>query len=144
MATILVIDDEAEIRELMRRVLVLEGHEVDMAAHGAAALAALAMRPYDLVICNMRMPVMDGPTLYAHILDRDPAQAARFLFCTGDILSADVGSFLLAADRPVLMKPFTIVSLREMVRTLLNGAAPARQERKHRAEEPYAAPTWPA
>ncbi|MCL6431391.1 MAG: response regulator [Anaerolineae bacterium] len=144
MARILVVDDEAEIRELIRRVLMIDGHEVDMAAHGAAALAALAVRPYDLVICNVRMPVMDGPTLYAHILDRDPVQASRFLFCTGDILSVDVGSFLLAADQPVLMKPFTVAGLRETVRALLNGASASRQRREYPAQEPYAASRFPA
>ena len=144
MASILVVDDEAEIRELIRRVLRLEGHDVEMAAHGGMALAALARRRYDLVICNVRMPVMDGPTLYAHVLDQDPAQAARFLFCTGDIVSLDAGSFLLAVDRPVLVKPFSISSLRDMVRRLLNGAVACCPPHPRPAQEPYAEPRYPA
>jgi CheY-like chemotaxis protein len=119
MADILVIDDEEEIRDLMSRVLAREGHHVDVVVHGAAALEALKASSYDLVICNIRMPVMDGPTLYARVLDRDKALAGRFVFCTGDIVSPDVRSFLLSINQPVLIKPFSIANLRETVHSSL-------------------------
>ncbi len=123
MAVILVVDDEAEIRDLIRRVLVRDGHQVDVAVHGAAALEAVGIHPYDLIICNVRMPVMDGPTFYAHVQQMDPQLASRFLFCTGDIVSLTVRSFLFSTGQPVLAKPFSIASLRDMVWGVL-GAKP--------------------
>lgn len=119
MAVILVVDDEAEIRDLIARVLTREGHQVDGAVNGRAGLDAIRLQPYDLVLCNVRMPVMDGPTLYTRVRDQLPGQAGRFIFCTGDIVSPEVRSFLHSANQPVLAKPFSIVRLREVVRHFL-------------------------
>ena len=135
MASILVVDDEAEIRDLIERVLVQEGHHVKLAVNGAAALEAIGGQPYDLVICNVRMPVMDGPTLYARLLETDPGQASRFVFCTGDIVSPEVRSFLLSIDQPVLTKPFGIASLRETVRHFLGDLARLRYPVAHQVQE---------
>lgn len=140
MASILVVDDEAEIRDLIERVLTQEGHQVEVAVHGAAALEMLEDRPHDLVICNVRMPVMDGPALYARALKSDPAQASRFVFCTGDIVSPEVRSFLLGIDQPVLTKPFGLANLRETVRRFLADLprvpCPAVQEHDERRPRP--------
>jgi CheY-like chemotaxis protein len=144
MANILVVDDEVEIRDLIWRVLVREGHRVDAAVHGAAALDALCAHDYDLVICNVRMPVMDGPTLYAQMLGLDDVQASRFVFCTGDIVSPDVRSFLLNANQPVLTKPFSIANLRETVRHFLSDKLGPRRPVPRQVEEHLIAPTYPA
>lgn len=138
MAAILIVDDEAEIRDLMRRVLVREGHRVDTAVHGALALEAVATRPYDLVISNVRMPVMDGPTFYARAREVDPRLASRFVFCTGDIVSLAVRTFLLSANRPVLAKPFSISSLRELVRRILEDPLNPRFSVTPQLEEAFA------
>ncbi len=141
MAAILVVDDEAEIRDLMDRVLAREGHLVDKAMDGLAALQALGDRAYDLVICNVRMPVMDGPTLYARVRGFDPTLACRFVFCTGDIVSPDVQAFLLSVNQPVLIKPFGIASLREMVRRFTAEPAGPRYRLPHHFEGPSVART---
>jgi len=119
MASILVIEDEPEIAELVRRILVREGYQVDWVPHGLAALQMLQGRSYDLIISNVWMPVMDGPTFYAHLLEHRPELARRVLFCTGDMISPYVRSFLQSCQRPVLAKPFGIAHLCEMVRCCL-------------------------
>jgi CheY-like chemotaxis protein len=135
MASILVVDDEAEIRDLIERVLVREGYQVEAAVNGAAALKAVEDHCYDLVICNVRMPVMDGPTFFGRVQECNPAQASRFVFCTGDIVSPDARSFLLGIDQPVLTKPFGLANLRETVRRFLGELPrvpfPARQLEEH-------------
>lgn len=143
MAVILVVDDEAEIRSLIERVLVQEGHQVEVAVDGAAALVALRSRAYDLVICNVRMPVMDGPTLYTQILELNPGQASRFVFCTGDIVSLDVRAFLLSINQPVLAKPFSIANLRDTVSRFLGELPGPRFRIAHQTEEHLAASTYP-
>ncbi len=120
MAAILVVDDELEIRDLIERVLTREGHQVHAVVNGLDGLEAVRANRYDLVVCNVRMPVMDGPTFFTHVRDQQPAQATRFVFCTGDIVSPEVRSFLRSANQPVLAKPFSIANLRDVVRRFLS------------------------
>ena len=57
---ILVVDDEPGIRTTVSAMLEIEGYEVDQAANGADALARLAHVMPDLIVLDMRMPVLDG------------------------------------------------------------------------------------
>jgi CheY-like chemotaxis protein len=57
---VLVVDDERAICEVVSAALADEGHEVVTAAHGAAALDLIGEAPPDLILLDMRMPVMDG------------------------------------------------------------------------------------
>ncbi|MDQ4079535.1 MAG: response regulator, partial [Gemmatimonadota bacterium] len=59
---ILVVDDEPGLRHTISTILREEGHEVSTASHGEEALGVLAASPADLVLCDVRMPVMDGMT----------------------------------------------------------------------------------
>ena len=84
MARILVVDDEPDERFLLRRLFERAGHEVTEAANGAAALAIVRESPPDLVVTDMRMPVMDGVELIRR-LRADPATAGiPILASTGD------------------------------------------------------------
>ena len=62
MATVLVVDDDLETRDLMTRYLSQGGHNVVAAANGWEALIALDQQPVDLVLLDMMMPGMDGGT----------------------------------------------------------------------------------
>jgi len=59
-ATILVVDDEENAREGLSKILLKEGYSVDMAANGKEAIEILRRQSFDLVITDMRMPLMDG------------------------------------------------------------------------------------
>ena len=60
---VLVVDDEASIRDLLAKTLALAEYEVDVAADGRAALERLRMYPYDLLIADLKMPGVDGLTV---------------------------------------------------------------------------------
>ena len=60
MARILVVDDDAAVRELMAAVVMRVGHSVDVAANGHDALAFLERAACDLIVCDLKMPVLDG------------------------------------------------------------------------------------
>src|ERR1051325_7035094 len=60
---ILVVDDEASIRDLLSKTLALAEYEVDAAPDGRAALDRMRMYPYDLLIADLKMPGMDGLTV---------------------------------------------------------------------------------
>ena len=71
MAYILIAEDEAKIRHILKIMLELKGHQVDQAEDGVAALAMLNERVYDLVISDIKMPEMDGLALLDNIQKMD-------------------------------------------------------------------------
>ena len=67
---ILVVDDDDQIRDLLATTLGADGHTVDGARDGGEALALLALHPYDLVLSDLHMPHVDGPSLYETLQTR--------------------------------------------------------------------------
>ena len=73
---------------------------------------------YDVVLCDLRLPGLDGPALYDWMAERRPHLCARTAFITGDTLSASAGRFLARAGRPILEKPFVPAELQRLVAEL--------------------------
>lgn len=123
---ILVVDDDDQLREVLTTALGGDGHEVDGARDGSEALALLEARPYDLVLSDLRMPRVDGPSLYEmlrtrhHFPVRFATKLPRVIFMTGN--PAAHAEFLRATTDPILEKPFTLRVVRKMVRVLLTAA----------------------
>jgi CheY-like chemotaxis protein len=121
MSRILVVDDDVDMREVIQLALDQPGHDVvDSVGSGQAALEQLAQHPYDLIVCDLDMPDVDGRALYRAIERRLPPRPA-FLFVTGYAHGRPYEEFLRAAQVPVLSKPFAISVLRGSVRRILNG-----------------------
>src|SRR6267143_1130171 len=81
-------------------------------------------REYDLILCDLRMPVLDGPGFYRELQRRRPELLRRLVFITGDALSATMATFLAEAARPRLPKPFSVPEIRVIVaRALSDGQA---------------------
>lgn len=119
MSLILVVDDDDDVRELIGLTLDNQGHDVDTVGSGEAALERLAQHAYDLVVCDLDMPDLDGPAVYRAIEQQPPPRPA-VVFITG---YADAGlhaEFLRTAQVPVVGKPFEINVLRETVRRMLS------------------------
>jgi CheY-like chemotaxis protein len=132
---ILVVDDQVDILDIVVRVLTGAGYACDTAPHGDVALARLADTHYDLVISNLRMPVMDGEALYRHLRVLHPDLKDRIIFCTGDTATPAAQSFLRTTGAPVLLKPFELTALLEAVGTKLGRDLP-------RAHAPYSTNYW--
>ena len=96
-------------------MLTAGGHRADTVTDGIAALGQLAVRPYDVILSDLRMPGRDGPALYREVERRYPHLVSRFVFLTGDALGDDTRAFLDAVRAPHLGKPF---SMGEVVRVL--------------------------
>jgi CheY-like chemotaxis protein len=124
---ILVVDDDDQIRELLSTALGGDGHTVDGARDGWEALALLEQRPYDLVLSDLHMPRVDGPSLYETLRTRHhfPVRFAttlpRVIFMTGNV--ARHAQFLRGTTDPILEKPFELGVVRKMVRVLLTATA---------------------
>jgi len=72
MKRILVIDDDKQIREMLREILQREGYEVEDAENGKDALAIQQSRPCDLIITDLIMPEQDGVETIMEFIQRDP------------------------------------------------------------------------
>ena len=109
--SILVVDDEAAVAEVVAELIRAEGHEVEIAEGGRAALDKLDRAAYDLVLADVRMPGLDGPGLYREAARRHPGIAKRFVFLTGDALASETRQFLDESGAPSLAKPFDAAQL---------------------------------
>jgi CheY-like chemotaxis protein len=114
-ARILVIDDERAVRELISDALKIEGHDVHTAENGREGLEEIGRQRFDLVLCDLRMPEMDGQALYEEIQRDHPQVLKRIVFVTAQANSSDYGPFLRSTGIPVIEKPFTLSQLRQMV-----------------------------
>jgi signal transduction histidine kinase len=121
---ILAIDDEPSVGLAVRRAL-RPAHDVVVATSARAALARLAAgERYDLILCDVMMPEMDGPELYAHLARDLPDQAARMVFLTGGAFTEHARRFLDQVANPRVEKPFESGCLRALVNSLLEPAPP--------------------
>jgi two-component system NtrC family sensor kinase len=117
--TALILDDEPDIGELLAAMLQKLGYRFELKVTGEAAQAALEARDYDVVLCDLRLPGLDGPALYDWMTEHRPHLCARTAFITADTLSPSSQRFLARASRPVLEKPFRPADLRQLLAQLL-------------------------
>jgi len=113
------VDDEAPLAALMADILSEDGHTVDIAVNGLAALARVERGAYDLILTDLRMPELDGPGLYPELERRRPDLARRIAFVTGSAQSVGMEHFLEKTGAPILYKPFRIQDLQKLVSDLL-------------------------
>ena len=104
----LVIDDEESILSLMQDILRSEGHHVDAAGSGQAALELILQHDFDVIVSDWKMPGLDGMNLYQELLTRKPEAARRMLFMTGDVIKDTFQNFLKQHARTCLPKPFAL------------------------------------
>jgi two-component system NtrC family sensor kinase len=103
----LIIDDEKEMGELLADVLRSAGYQAVTVTDGRNALDWLSRNSCDFVFCDIRMPDLDGPSVWRELRKQHPQLARRTAFITGDTLSASIGPFLKETGQPCLEKPFT-------------------------------------
>ena len=120
MTRILYVDDESDIREVAQLSLELDpDFEVRTCASGQEAIAqAAAWRP-DLILLDVMMPGMDGPTTFAYLRENVATAAIPVIFITARTQAAEVREFQALGARSVLAKPFDPMTLAERVRECL-------------------------
>lgn len=106
--SILIVDDEEYIRELLRQVLTEKGYTVKTASTADDALRQMEAKTFDAVVVDIKMPGMGGKEIYSHIQKNRPDFASKMLFITGDVLSDDTQLFLERTGSKYIEKPFRI------------------------------------
>ncbi len=112
---VLVVDDEPHILHYMQATLESWGHEVVLASDGSQALKRALTQPFDVIICDLRMPRLGGREMYQTLAQMHPAVAGRMVFATGDTVRGDTLQFLERLGRPFLQKPFKLDELRRVL-----------------------------
>ncbi|MBV8548896.1 MAG: PAS domain S-box protein [Alphaproteobacteria bacterium] len=116
---LLLVDDEIEIAQTLADLLEPEGHHVDIAVNGSIALDKLRKDTYDVIISDLRMPVLDGPGMYEVLRQELPRYVNRIIYVTGDTLSTHVQSFLAQYPVPLVEKPYRLNDVRQMIAQIL-------------------------
>jgi two-component system NtrC family sensor kinase len=128
--TVLVVDDEAEVRDVLREILASAQHWVETAASGREALTHLERQHYDVVLTDIRMPDMDGLTLFEEIKRRWPERAGRVVFVTGDTLSEALRELTDSGRCAILEKPFAPGDVRRVVAEVVTTPETAVRSRR--------------
>ncbi len=114
---ILVVDDEPAVRDSLRRALVLEGYEVDLAADGREALRTLAGKAPDAIVLDLVMPEIDGLEVCRRL--RAAGDHTPVLIVTARDAVGDRVAGLDAGADDYLVKPFALEELLARLRALL-------------------------
>lgn len=134
-ASVLVADDEANIRKLIRGLLEREGHSVIEAKDGAEALELAQSRPLDLLILDVRMPKLDGFGVLRRLQSADQTDERRVLFLTGATDEEDFLKGWGAGADGYLTKPVDDEVLVDSVAEVLALTPAERKERRQREIE---------
>jgi CheY-like chemotaxis protein len=119
---ILVIDDEPSVRRALTGLLRRAGYYVGTASNGQHALTQLQERSYDVIVCDLHMPDLDGPAFYAILTRQYPALRQRVIFLTGDPESGASRRFLMQCGCPWLPKPCPIATIRRAIQHVLQAS----------------------
>jgi two-component system NtrC family sensor kinase len=116
---LLFIDDEPVLRSGLQAFGEMRGFTVITAADGVEGLEMVQREPLDAVVCDLRMPGMDGPAFHEILRRERPGLAARTVFITGDVVTTT--GWPSPIKQPVLTKPFAFEKLEETLVALMRG-----------------------
>lgn len=120
MGRVLIAEDDPAIAEFMRRIVETRGHAATVTEDGGAASRAIDIAPYDLVLADIRMPVMDGIALALKVTDTRPE--TKVVLITGYAEEEARSRGLEAIVARVLSKPLTPDELLAVVDELVPSA----------------------
>lgn len=119
MASILIVDDEESIRDLIKEVLLPGNHQFHFAADGKQALDIVRKKGVDLAIVDRNMPGMTGIQLVQLIRQNPKTAAIKILMCTGASFTKEIDEAFAAGADDYLLKPLNFAQLLDKVKKAL-------------------------
>jgi CheY-like chemotaxis protein len=113
----LVVDDEPIVCSSLARLLAKEGDVFTATSAGHALALIREGQRFDVLLCDVMLPEMDGPALHENIRTIDPPQAERMVFMTGGVFTERARRFLETVENKRLNKPFDVDALLRLVRS---------------------------
>lgn len=111
---VLVIDDEPMVRNVLAKLLA-DTHAVTVAASGADGLALLETMLFDVIICDVMMPGMNGREVHRRVAQAHPGMERRMVFISGGAFAPELEQFLDSTPNPKLAKPFRLDDVLKVV-----------------------------
>jgi len=122
------VDDEPMVATVLRRILMID-HDVTSASNGREAMDRFEKgERFDVVLCDIMMPVMNGMGLHAELSKALPEQADRIVFISGGAFTPAAKAFLDRVPNPRVEKPFEAPNIRALVRALVASSSRAPPE----------------
>lgn len=115
----LVVEDELALGEAVADALRDAGFEVDRAHDGEEAITRTQSRAYDVIVCDLKMPRVDGMQFFNHLAITAPALTRRLIFVTGDVAGSEAEQFLERCGCRWLAKPFRLRDLVKCAREVI-------------------------
>lgn len=115
----LVIEPNTAVADSVASALRIAGHLVETASIRADALALMKRHRYDLVVSDLRMPALGGPSLYEELARHSPRTPPSVIFITQSAFSPEYSKFLMDVGIPLLVKPVSPTALWETAARLL-------------------------
>jgi DNA-binding NtrC family response regulator len=112
----LIVDDEAEIAELLQKILVRAGSSADTAADMEQAFTLATTNEYDFIVTDVKMPGGSGIDLYKKLCARIPSYRRRFVFLTGDTSNPSTMQFFEKEGVVYFAKPFDFRAMETFLR----------------------------
>ena len=121
--SILVVDDDLELTLIFQELLEVSGYQVFTASDGILALKQVLYQDVDAILCDLRMPGLEGDLFYGAVERAKPELCRRFIFITGAADDPKYNAFLSQVKVPVLHKPVKAATLLESLQILLRSQA---------------------
>ena len=115
---VLIVDDEANIRKVLKALIEQQGYSAIEARDGIEALALLKKEDIHIIITDLRMPGQDGRAIFNFVDKSMPYLKKRVICATGDVLRSEYKDWLQDVNPPLLMKPFSDDDINSLLASL--------------------------
>jgi CheY-like chemotaxis protein len=115
----LLIDDDSQMIDVLSKYFAIEGCYTEKALDGKLALEKINSTSFDFILCDVKMPGMDGVTFYQQLKGTGSPYLEKVIFITGDTVDHEIQEFLKSISNPLLDKPFGLDDLKEAIRRLI-------------------------
>lgn len=120
---VLIVEDEELVAGLIQAVFEEGENSIDTALNGKVALEKIGSQYYDLIVCDIKMPEINGIQFYNALKNSNPELASKILFITGDP-GKETLDFLAEAGNTYIIKPFKIEKFKAQIHKILTNISP--------------------
>jgi DNA-binding response OmpR family regulator len=117
---VLLLEDDLDLSQSLRDLLAEEGYYVVTVSNGAAGVRELVKQTFDVIVCDVSMPLLPGDMFYRAVQRSKPRLCDRFIFITGENAREPVRRFLQQIDARVLLKPFSGNELLKLIEAIIS------------------------
>ena len=116
---VLIVEDNLELAATFKELLDAHGFDVMVASNGVLALKHILHKPVDAIVCDLKMPQLEGDMFFTTVERLNPALARRFIFITGMADDPHFQKFVANVKAPLLRKPVPLGKLLEALNGVL-------------------------